>query len=91
MVAPSTWSRRTVGRFSSTWSAKPGHLITSTDETRESIMMDVLVELSIEMALAFPLTRMVVFLHLVIRIDWFLSTSISTVAEGESKFSCFSK
>jgi len=68
-VAPSTWSRRTVGTVSSTCNAKFEHLITSTLLTSESMMIEVLGELSIEMALPLPLTRMVVFLHLVIKIE----------------------
>lgn len=68
-VAPSTWSSRTVGNVSRTCNAKFEHLITSTLLTSESMMIDVFGELSIEMALPLPLTRIVVFLHLVIRID----------------------
>ena len=68
-VAPSTWSSRTVGKVSMTCSAKPEHLMTSMEETRESTMMDVLGELSTLMALALPLMRIVVPLQREIRIE----------------------
>jgi hypothetical protein len=87
-VAPSTWSSKIVGSVPSTCSAKFGHLITSTEETSESMMSDVRDELSSDRALAFPLMRMVVFLQREIRIEWLISASISSVSEGESKLSC---
>jgi len=86
-VAPSTWSRRMVGRVPRTWSAKLGHLMTSTELTSESMMRDVREELSSERALALPLTRMVVFLQREMRMEWLISASISSVSPGESKLS----
>jgi len=61
--------------------------MTSTLLTSESMMMDVFGELSIVMALPFPLTRIVVFLHLVINIEWLISAVISIGEELSSKFS----
>ena len=61
--------------------------MTSTELTRESMMMDVLDEESILMALALPTTRIVVLLHLLIRTEWLSSALISTGEEGDSKFS----
>jgi hypothetical protein len=49
--------------------AKFDALITSTDDTNDSMMSDNRGELSIEIAFAFPLTIMVVLLHLLIRIE----------------------
>lgn len=86
-VAPSTWSSRIVGSLPRTCRAKLGHLMTSTELTRESMMSDVRDELSSERALALPLTRMVVFLQREMRMDWLISASISTVSPGESKLS----
>ena len=86
-VAPSTWSRRMVGRVPRTWSAKLGHLMTSTELTSESMMRDVRDELSSESALALPLMRMVVFLQREMRMEWLISASISSVSPGESKLS----
>lgn len=67
-----------------TCTAKLGHLITSRADTRESRMMDVLGQLSIEIAFALPVMRIVVFLHRVMRIEWLRSAVISTGALGES-------
>jgi hypothetical protein len=89
-VAPSTWSKRIVGRVPRTCSAKFGHLMTSTELTRESMMSDVRTELSSDKALAFPLMRIVVFLQREMRMEWLISASISSVSEGESKLSCHS-
>jgi len=61
--------------------------MTSTLLTSESMMMDVFGELSIVMALPLPLTRIVVFLHLVISIEWLISALISIGEELSSKFS----
>jgi hypothetical protein len=58
-----------VGRVPRTWSAKLGHLITSTEETRESIISEVRELLSRERALALPLMRMVVFLQREMRME----------------------
>lgn len=77
-----------MGRVPTTWSAKLGHLMTSTEETSESMMMDVRLELSMEMALALPLTRMVVFLQREMRMEWLISASNSTISPGLSKLSC---
>lgn len=71
----------------STWSAKLGHLMTSTEDTRESMMSDVRDELSRERAFALPVMRMVVFLQREMRIEWLISAAISRVSEGESKLS----
>lgn len=43
--------------------------------------------LSIEMALPLPLTRIVVLLHLVMRMDWTMVASISRGSGWSSKFS----
>ena len=40
-----------------------------------------------EMAFALPMTRMVVLVHLVIRIEWLMLASISRIEPGLSKFS----
>lgn len=77
-----------MGRVPTTWRAKLGHLMTSTEETRLSMMMEVRDELSMEMALALPLTRMVVFLQREMRIEWLISASSSTMSPGLSKLSC---
>jgi hypothetical protein len=61
--------------------------MTSTEETRLSMMMEVRDELSMEMALALPLTRMVVFLQREMRIEWLISASNSTMSPGLSKLS----
>lgn len=45
------------------------------------MMMDVFGELSIEMALPLPFTRIVVLLHFVMSIEWLISAGISTGAE----------
>lgn len=41
-----------------------------------------------EMALALPLTRMVVFLQREMRMEWLISASNSTISPGLSKLSC---
>jgi hypothetical protein len=64
--------------------AKLDALITSTEDTNESIIRDSRGEFSIEMALAFPLTIMVVLLHLLMRIEWDMDTSISTGCDSLS-------
>lgn len=56
-------------------------------ETRESMTMEVAVQLSTLMALALPMTRMVVLLHREIRIECDIEASISSVWPGLSKFS----
>ena len=61
--------------------------MTSTEETSESMMMDVRDELSMEMAFALPLTRMVVFLQREMRIEWLISASNSITSPGLSKLS----
>lgn len=87
MLAPSTWSSSTVGTFSRIWIANDGHLMTSTEDTSESRIKEVFDELSMEIAFALPWTRRVVFLHLLMRIEWLISASISMGPEGDSKFS----
>lgn len=62
--------------------------MTSTEETSESRMRDVLGELSMEIAFALPWMRRVVFLQRDMRIDWLISAWISIGALGDSKFSC---
>jgi len=86
-VAPSTWSSRMVGRVPRTWSAKLGHLITSTELTSESMIRDVRELLSSESAFALPLMRIVVFLQREMRMEWLISASISIISPGESKLS----
>lgn len=61
--------------------------MTSTEETRESMMSEARVLLSRLMAFAFPLMRTVVFLQREMRIVWLISASISTISVGDSKFS----
>ena len=53
-----------VGRVPSTGRAKDGHLMTSTELTRESMTREVLEDESMLMVFALPLTMMVVFLTL---------------------------
>jgi hypothetical protein len=67
--------------------ANEGHLITSTEETRDWTIMDVFGDESMLMALPLPCIWMVAFLHLVMRTEWLISAVISIGAEGESKFS----
>ncbi len=52
-----------------TCNAKLGDLMTSTDETRESMIREVRSELSREMAFALPSTRMTVERQREIRMD----------------------
>ena len=67
--------------------AKLGHLMTSTEEMSESIMIEVRDELSMEMAFALPLMRIVVFLQREMRMEWLNSASNSTISPGLSKLS----
>lgn len=60
---------RIVGKVPVTCIAKLEALITSTEETKDSMMSDSRGELSIEMALAFPLIIMVVLQHRLMRIE----------------------
>jgi hypothetical protein len=60
---------RIVGKVPVTCMAKLDALITSTEDTSESMMSDSRGELSIEIAFAFPLTIMVVLLHRLMRIE----------------------
>ena len=60
---------RTVGRVPRTWSAKLDDLITSIEDTSDSITRDRRGELSIEIAFAFPLTMIVVLLQRLIRME----------------------
>ncbi len=48
---------------------------------------EVCVQLSREMALALPMTRMVVFVQRDMRIEWLIEASISIILPGLSKFS----
>jgi hypothetical protein len=73
-----------VGTVPRIWTAKDGHLMTSTLDTRESRMSEVFGQLSMEIAFALPWTRIVVLLHFVIRIEWFCSAWISIGAEVDS-------
>lgn len=52
------------------------------------MMIEVRDELSMEMAFALPLTRIVVFLQREMRIEWLTSASNSTTSPGLSKLSC---
>jgi len=70
-----------------TCSAKFCDLTTSTVETRESTIRESLFEFSMVTALALPLMMMVVWLHLLMRIDWEISASIVIGGESFSKFS----
>ena len=69
---------RIVGRAPWTCRAKFAHLMTSTDDTKESMTRASLGELSIEIAFALPLTMMVVLLHRLMRMEWEMEASIST-------------
>ena len=60
---------RTVGRVPRTWSAKLDDLITSIEDTRDSITRDRRGELSIEIAFAFPLTMIVDLLQRLMRME----------------------
>jgi hypothetical protein len=51
------------------------------------MMIEVRDELSMEMAFALPLTRMVVFLQREMRMEWLISASNSTISPGLSKLS----
>lgn len=44
-------------------------------------------QLSREMAFAFPVMRMVVFVQRLMRMEWLIEAAISTISEGESKYS----
>lgn len=61
-----------------TWSAKLEALITSIDETRDSMIRDRRGQLSMEMAFALPLSIIVVLLQRLMRIDCDISALIST-------------
>lgn len=74
----------TVGRVPRTWRAKFEDLMTSMEETRDSITRDSRGELSIEMAFALPVTMIVVLLQRLIRIDCDMVASILTGADSLS-------
>ena len=67
--------------------AKLADLITSTEETRESMTRERRGELSMDIAFALPFTMMTVLLHLVMRMEWDIEASISMGSVSFSKFS----
>jgi hypothetical protein len=73
-----------VGRVPRTWRAKLEDLMTSMEETRESIMSDSRGELSMEIAFALPLITIVVLLQRLIRIECEMEASISIGALSPS-------
>ncbi len=73
-----------VGNVPKTCSAKFDDLMTSTEETKESMISERRGELSTDMAFAFPLMMIVVLLHRLIRIEWLIEASISMGADSFS-------
>lgn len=65
-----------VGSVPRTWRAKLEDLMTSIEETRESMMRERRGELSIEIAFALPLMTIVVLLHRLMRMECEIEASI---------------